>query len=221
MKTRHWLLSAGIPIVALLAFALLRSPGDSSSARRSGDAAAVSSSPESAGLQNPSVRDSESDIEALQVQLQSLRAELTALKGRDVSRAPAEIVEPESTVEEQRQREVERTHRTSAFLETNLQRQARDPGWALAAEQQVSTTFNGEEVAAGSELQQLSCQSSMCRIDSHHVDAEAERTFMTRLGRLEAFGDAEAFSQRNEHPDGSVEIVTYVSRSGYRLPPMD
>ena len=94
------------------------------------------------------------------------------------------------------------------------------PSWSLNAERQVSAALAAEEIAAGSELQGLSCQATLCRIQSKHSDSNAERAFMTRLGRLEAFGDGEAFSQRSEQSNGSVEILTFVTRSGYRLPEM-
>lgn len=227
MKSKYWALSALLPILAVLAVALPRSPRESEitpgddGAR--GDAAYFSEPRNVQTSATAVAADSASaaEVDALAAQLTALRGELNALKK---NRAPEsnDSSEPDGqlTMEEQRQLELQRTMQTVAFLESNLQQQTKDPSWSLSAEQQVSAAFQNVETASGSELQALACQATLCRIESQHADANAERAFISRLGRLDAFGDGEAFSQRKERPDGSVAIVTYVTRSGHRLPPI-
>jgi hypothetical protein len=161
------------------------------------------------------------DIDELTARIQQLQDQLGDLmrsapsSAGDASNASAWLP-PESE-----QQERERTMQTTAFLHDTFVAERKDPVWSLQAERQVSDAFNMNEIAAGSQLQQLSCQATLCRIESRHKDENAERAFLSRLGRLESFGDAEAFSERFERPDGSIEAITYVSRSGHQLPRME
>jgi hypothetical protein len=160
------------------------------------------------------------EISELSARIQQLQGQLDRLM-RSAPSGGAEDVDnrapllPESEAEER-----QRTTQTTAFLHHGFTSEMKDPVWSLQAERQVSDAFNLDEISVGSQLQQLSCQATLCRIESHHSDENAERTFLTRLGRLESFANAEAFSERFERPDGSVEAVTYVSRSGHQLPRM-
>lgn len=230
MNSRYLLGLAGVLIVAALAFVFVRSSDDEeeeASASRS-RAAAVPSTALMSANRTPrmvasfsAAKSSSRDIEALTAQLQQVQRELDALRRQRDSNSVSEPSDTTLTLAEQEAQERARTAQTTALLDNSFAAQPKDPTWSLQAERQVADSFNSDEIAAGSQLQQLSCQSTLCRIQSHHSDTAAERVFMTRLGRLNAFGDAEAYSQRLEQPDGSIETVTFVTRSGHRLPSME
>lgn len=228
MNSKHFLVGAVILIFAVVIFALLHSPADNTGAAQradnTGEAGPVSHSawqsnqtPARRGAHERSNSANE-DVQALLDRVQHMQREIASLKRQsDPSASTPPSEEPLSAAEQEAQ-ERERTQQTTAFLEGNFVAEEKDPSWSLQAERQVSDTFNQDEISAGSQLQQIACQATLCRIQSHHQDPTAERAFLTRIGRLDAFGDAEAFSERVERADGSIEAVTYVSRSGHRLP---
>ncbi|MET0987525.1 MAG: hypothetical protein ABW034_19190 [Steroidobacteraceae bacterium] len=228
MNSRHLFVWAPMVIASAIAVAFLRSPVEHGSAvsryKNGGDAGSVSFR-ERLGKQAPLVSTGGSsssattqDLEPLLDRVQQLQQEIDAIKRQNGStQAAAE----QSSTADQEAVERERTTQITAFLESNFVAETKDPTWSLQAERQLSDTFNSDEIAAGSQLQQLSCQATLCRIESHHNDPAAERAFLTRVGRLNTFGDAEAFSERIEQADGSIEAVTYVSRNGHPLPRME
>lgn len=226
MNSKHLLLSVPIFVIAALVFAFLRASGEqpdaharAMSADRAGMPsrqqppamvrAAAEAAPVAAAERTP-------DVEDLLGRLHALERAVAAQRQTDTL-TPREAVETAGSLEEQMQQERERTMQTSAFLENHFVSEAKDPAWSLQAERQVSGAFDAEDLA-GNHLQGISCQATLCRIRSQHDDLTAERTFMSRLGRLEVFSNGEAFSQRTEQADGSIEIVTYVTRGGHRLP---
>jgi hypothetical protein len=154
-------------------------------------------------------------IKELQQELDHLKRSAHAGAGDD---AHASVSMPLPESEEQ---ERQRTRQITAFLQDNFVAETKDPVWSLQAERQLAEAFNLDKVEAGSELQQLSCQATLCRIEARHKDSTAERDFLLQLGSLESFADAEAFSERIERADGSIEVITYVTRSGHRLPRLD
>jgi hypothetical protein len=230
MKSKQILLSVPILILPILVLIFLRSPDErpgTALQQNKGDAVPLLPTKASHDQARPAPQApavaaaSTEEMKALLDRMNELQREVADLKRKE---DPHAVTDPDDAMlssEEQRQREWESTTRATAFLDANFTRQPKDPSWSMNAEQQVSATFQSGEAADGSRLQQLACQSTLCRIHSRHDDPDAERQFMSRLGRLEAFGDAEAFSQRQEQPDGSVDIVTYVTRSGHRLPAME
>lgn len=227
MNSRHLLVWAPTVIVLAIAFAILRSPAEHGSVvqrpENPGDAGSVSrrehlAKQASLTSTGGSSRTTAQEIQPLLDRVQNLQREIEAIKRQSGSpQADTEQI----SMADQEAVERERTTQTTAFLESNFVAETKDPTWSLQAERQLADTFNSDEIAAGSRLQQLACQATLCRIESHHNDPAAERAFLTRVGRLNAFGDAEAFSERIEQADGSIEAVTYVSRNGHRLPRME
>jgi hypothetical protein len=224
MNSRYLFLSALTLMVAALLFAIMRSPGEHSPstvrATTLGDALShrearpqqpVPSEAQAAGdIRSP-------DVEKLASGIQQLRREVESLKRHDAEQSLPVATDAALSLVEEEQIERERTMRTTAVLESSFQRETRDPVWSMQAETQVSAAFDTEDIAAGSQLQQIACQATVCRIHSQHDDPTAEQTFIMNLGLLQAFGNGEAFTARTEHPDGSVQIVTYVTREGHRL----
>jgi hypothetical protein len=93
-----------------------------------------------------------------------------------------------------------------------------DTNWSGIAEAEVGNAITVIDNSTSTELYDVRCQSTICRIDAAHSDPTAEMEFTMQLGQLEAFRDAHAFIQRIENEDGTSDTVTYISRAGYKLP---
>jgi hypothetical protein len=153
-------------------------------------------------------------IEALRLEMLELRKALARRDDRagqpDDSLANSDPVDSESAERLQTQRIV-------AFLNDALTRDKVDPSWSQAAAQEI----NGSLVKTSSDNTQLGdvrCQSSLCRIEASHRNAGAEQDFVMQLGHLAAFREGEAFYERVTHDDGSTATTIFVSRAGFRLP---
>lgn len=153
--------------------------------------------------------------------LRDLRTKLAQLQQQldsSATREPASAAsQGEAALESPEEREREHTSQLVAFLDGQFQSEAVDTQWGSQAEAQITDAFSLEALQA-SRLRGVRCQATMCRVEVDYIDTDAERAFMTHLGKLEAFVNAEAFYERTDHDDGSVATLIYVARSGHRLP---
>lgn len=158
---------------------------------------------ETAVERNPSAREPE-----LQTVGASDRAQLTvrvdAMKP-DVARQRAED-RPAPTAEQ-----------LGGILEERFAAEAADASWSTAAAQEIARDLRGPGLE-NSQLGDVRCRATLCRIEVSHSSMEAEQKFIGRIGELEAFRNSEGFVQRAPRSDGSVTTMMFVSRSGYRLP---
>lgn len=157
------------------------------------------------------LRDLRTKLVQLQQQLDSSATRRESVSA--ASQGEAAFESPEAAEQQER----ERTRELIAFLDGQFQSQAVDTQWGTQAEAQITDTFSLEALRA-SRLRSVRCQATMCQVEVDHIDTDAERAFMTQLGKLEAFVNAEAFYERTDHDDGSVAVLIYVARSGHRLP---
>lgn len=116
--------------------------------------------------------------------------------------------------------ERERTAGTVRFLESSMINEPVDASWSGYAESEVNQVLDRMEYESASQLTAMNCQSTLCRIDARHQDSSAEMGFLMELGQLQSFRDGQAFSQRIENDDGTIDSVIFVSRTGYSLPPL-
>jgi hypothetical protein len=156
------------------------------------------------------LRDLRTKLAQLQQQLDS---SATRESASAASQGEAALESPEAAEEQER----EHTSQLVAFLDGQFQSEAVDTQWGSQAEAQITDTFSLEALQA-SRLRGVRCQATMCRVEVDHIDTDAERAFMTQLGKLEAFVNAEAFYERTDHDDGAVAVLIYVARSGHQLP---
>jgi hypothetical protein len=156
------------------------------------------------------LRDLRTKLAQLQQQLDSSATRESASRA---SQGEAALELPEAAEQQERKR----TRELVAFLDGQFQSQAVDTKWGTQAEAQITDTLSLEALRV-SRLRGVRCQATMCRVEVDHTNTDAERAFMTQLGKLEAFVNAEAFSERTDHDDGSVAVQIYVARSGHRLP---
>lgn len=179
-------------------------------------------------IQNES-RESVSDVQMapLQQRIDALEQRIVALSQPAAGAARTRDASPEG-VQRDRDRhephelteaeEIARTEATVDFLEAEFSREAVDPGWAQMAEQTLLADLDYRNELKDSEVSEMSCQSTLCRMTVVHASSDAELTFLNHLGELEAFRNGDAFSQRSVQGNGEVATVMFVSRSGHGLP---
>lgn len=165
---------------------------------------------------------------ASQRELSALRAELLALRARE----PAEADDREEDLEIRRREhagthldaaeaiaeERKQTQAAVALMESKLAAESADPAWAAEAQGALASTFEIPELKGHSQLEDVACQASLCRMRARHEDEHAATLLLTRLGHHRTFGQSEAFSEHLVGDDGSVQTVTYITREGHRLP---
>ncbi len=105
----------------------------------------------------------------------------------------------------------------ASFLDESFMAERADPSWSMAAAESVSRDLPSNALE-NSQLSDVACQSSLCRIQATHADINAEQTFLLELGNLNAFQNGEAFLVTTPRQDGSMATTIYVSRSGQSLP---
>jgi len=170
------------------------------------------------------------ELNMLQQELVSLRQQVAQLQADRASAAsPADtsstdyrdttaLTDPDAAYRSAFAAEQERTATTINALENSMIGEPVDPSWAGYAESEVSHALQDSPDLSATQLTAMNCQSTLCRIDARHHDSAAEMGFLMQLGQLESFRDGQAFSQRMENDDGSIDTVIFVSRTGYTLP---
>lgn len=117
------------------------------------------------------------------------------------------------------QAEQARAQERLALMDRQIVSEKIDPRWSGSATEQIRAVF-ADGALADSALSSAACQTTLCRIEVDHRDAMALDRFVgefpARLG-----WSAHSYSQVITHEDGSVTLVLYISREGYRLPKPD
>jgi Skp family chaperone for outer membrane proteins len=161
--------------------------------------------------------DTTAELRDLRTKLAQLQQQLDSSATRESASAASQGEAALESPEAAEQQEREHTRQLVAFLNGQFQSEAIDTQWGTQAEAQITDTFSLEALRA-SRLRSVRCQATMCQVEVDHINTDAERAFMTQLGKLEAFVNAEAFYERTDHDNGSVAVRIYVARSGHRLP---
>lgn len=159
----------------------------------------------------------EAQLKALKQQMSDLGKTLAAFESARQPSAPdASSGEPRN-IEEAIAEEEEATRQMAQLLEGTVASEPADPSWSVAAAQEISRNVS-DAVLEHTQVGEVRCQSTLCRIEASHDSAEAEQVFIMQLGQLESFRQSEGFGQRVQRSDGSVATTLFVSRSGHRLP---
>ncbi|KAF0192690.1 MAG: hypothetical protein FD165_460 [Gammaproteobacteria bacterium] len=101
-------------------------------------------------------------------------------------------------------------------LENRLSGEPYDARWAPEAQDSLTTALQ-QPTFTGSQLIDIDCRTTLCRLGVDHDSVDAEREFLHRFIGAAGLDDAEAFYRREEGPDGNVRMTFYLSRDGRRL----
>ncbi len=102
-------------------------------------------------------------------------------------------------------------------LEKQLYAGTKDDEWEKTLEQQINHTLE-KNLDNNTALLDIHCETSLCKIEVEHEEADTKMLFMTYLTQLEAFNDKETFYKTDFDENGNETTLLYVAREGYRLP---
>jgi hypothetical protein len=137
------------------------------------------------------------------------------------SATPAEVTSTDpDAYEDLRRRQEARSAALQQALESRFYEEPLDPQWARQTEASISRSLQ-EESFAGNQIGDLECQASLCRLQVHSADRQAQERFVAHYGNSPAFANTQAFWRRDDRPDGSSVTTLYVMREGLALPDAD
>lgn len=119
--------------------------------------------------------------------------------------------------EERRQQEEAHTVALQNALESQLFDETLDPQWARQTQESISRGLL-DDAFSGNQLTDLQCQSSLCRMQVHSADRQAQERLIIGYGNIDAFHNSQAYWQRQDRPDGSSVTTLYLMREGSTLP---
>ncbi|MBC7944494.1 MAG: hypothetical protein H7X91_04360 [Burkholderiales bacterium] len=194
---------------------------------------------EQARLGEASPERSDSRLNQMQVQLDTLRQQLEAqrlemarlarnAKAADrpaAGAAEAATSDEASQVSEHEQELAEQGRHAARLLElqTQFASQGKDAGWSRTAESQIAASAKQVADASGaagserSELRDADCRTALCRLTLTHKDAASAESFIQEFANNLGWRQTHGRVQSVQNPDGSIEAVIYLSREGRRL----
>lgn len=162
----------------------------------------------------------ENSHDDMDTRLAALRTEMTKLQ-QATANAPSagEQAQPAAALDpvELDRADQERTQLLVSALEGAMQSEPADLTWSASAAAELSRSVTDPKTQVG----ELRCASTLCRLDVTHGSPEAEQAFFMQFTQINAFQNSEGFVQRQERADGSLATVMYITRAGYPLPGKD
>lgn len=104
-----------------------------------------------------------------------------------------------------------------ALLDTAVSAEKADPRWSTFAAEEITTGLPSATMEH-SQVSDVRCQTSLCRLEATHANQNSEHEFMMSLGQLSSFRNGEAFLMRAPREDGRMATTIFISRAGQRLP---
>jgi chromosome segregation ATPase len=173
-----------------------------------------------AALKSRSLSSTQND--RLAAQLKTLEEEMARMnkalttEARQASTA-AETAPEASSMMDAVAEDERQSQQFTQFLEGSLANETTDSKWANAAAQEISGGLD-EATMRSTQIGDVRCGTTLCRIEASHDTLEAEQRFIMQLGTLGTFQQSEGFAQRVQRDDGTVMTTMFLSRSGHRLP---
>jgi hypothetical protein len=131
------------------------------------------------------------------------------------------VADDQSKSFESHEAEVENVRREEqqliSLLDNTVMTEQADPSWSIAAAEEIGRDLPPAALEK-TQLGDVRCQSTLCRIQATHDNPNVEQSFMAELGRLTSFRNGEAFLTRTPREDGRLVTTVFVSRSGHSLP---
>jgi hypothetical protein len=171
-------------------------------------------------------------IGALHTELNKLKAELAALRGRledigriddryhgsinqEVSLDSPPLTEEDMNAQVEQQQEKDRRHMEQ--IDKAFQAEPIDQKWSFDTIHLITQALEGVD-AKQTDLSHLECHSTMCFVKANHRDAAAADAFALKFPMqvAQALPGITYYSQPRD--DGSVDVRMYLARNGYALP---
>jgi hypothetical protein len=121
---------------------------------------------------------------------------------------------PPLTDEQRRARAIENEQRVAQRLDRHIEEEAIDGAWANRAAREMSDSVR--TALPGTKVEDVRCQTSMCRVAVTHADAKAEEDFVATLPHLSPFASSGII--RKVGTEEAPRSVVYIARAGFDLP---
>jgi hypothetical protein len=157
----------------------------------------------------------DADRAQLEARIDTMKLEVARLSKALAQRA--EEARAEARPEIPDDRPAATAEQRGGVLEEQFAKEAADANWSAAAAQEISRDLRSQGLE-DTQLGDVRCRATLCRIEASHSSMEAEQKFIGRIGELEAFRNSEGFVQHVPRSDGSIATMVFVSRAGHRLP---
>lgn len=158
-----------------------------------------------------------------------MRRDIAALKRAAARRDPSAAAQPSAAAPDAPERARERAtdpppaprtpEEISHGLDHDIEQQKRDAAWSPRAESAFAAAFSGDALK-GSTMLRADCRTTFCRIEVSHLDADAQRSFLSTARTLPPFNQ-EGFARTVADSQGVPRTVVYVAREGELLPRPD
>lgn len=111
-------------------------------------------------------------------------------------------------------------------FEQRLALEAYDTAWAGSLETQLQDIFTDQPQLEGNELLEVSCRSTLCRIEIDHQDEKSESELISSIASnnelMSSIDDFYAYRMTNdtddeENVDVRLQSVFYIARKGHKL----
>jgi len=104
---------------------------------------------------------------------------------------------------------------------TNLDEQiysgVKDEQWTTSLESKINDLFD-VDLDKNVSLLDIRCETSLCKIEVEHNDADSKILLMSNISKIDAFNNQETFYKTVVNNDGSEITSLYVAREGFSLP---
>jgi hypothetical protein len=138
----------------------------------------------------------------------------------EFNQASAAELSDEMDADQLQAAEAAREEQRLLTLDSHFSGEPYDADWAPRMEANMQTALE-QQALVDSQLIELACQSSLCRLEVEHENDAAEQAFLHQFLAMAGFTKTETYYQRETTEDGSVQITYYVSRDGQRLPDLE
>jgi len=167
--------------------------------------------PTATAVTTPAVTD-KSDLRALQLQVEALRADVAARdaphpEGPGAAAAPAPAAAQAEEAPVLSPAEAHALKRQE--LDTRVESESVDRNWSHATEQKIDSVFRGG-VAPGTTVESMKCGSTLCRVKVQHDTETTRKSLSKAIAATEPFDYGVYYFSE----PGSKETVLYVLRAG-------
>ncbi len=114
------------------------------------------------------------------------------------------------------QERVQRREARVMDLDTSLNSESIDETWQASAQMKINEVIDGTQLA-GTDLVDLDCRDTLCKLEVSHHDETALEEFEENFAHQLAWNTSR-FSTTEQGADGRVYHTIYLSREGHALP---
>ncbi len=156
------------------------------------------------------------DIQSLQSEIADIRELLAGIGRESIDEKDASESSPVTEEESIDAQKAQAQERYTAFNK-GFDDDYIDPQWSLEMTTTINQAFNAVHLS-GTEVTEVECHSSLCRVEVFHNDHQAINEFVHQFPIEVAQALPRINYHYKSHEDGSVSMVAFLARQGYEFP---